>query len=40
MDRKSYKLYKRLLGVRIRYDGAEARFTIVQGDPHAPPIRG
>ena len=37
MNRKSYKLYKKLGGVNIRYDYGIGVITKVQGDPHANP---
>ncbi len=37
LDGRGYKAYKQLLGLAIEYEGAEAVFTRVQGDPFATP---
>ena len=37
MDGESYRAYKALAREAIRYAGFTARFTRIQGDPHAPP---
>ena len=37
IDGKSYKNYKRLLGIRFTINGCTAFFTKIQSDPYAPP---